>query len=49
MLPKISKNNFVAAIIILFAISVIIPILLKITLIAVVIMFAYQYFFNKMQ
>jgi flagellar basal body-associated protein FliL len=49
MLPKISKNNFIAAIVILFAISIIIPILVKIVLISVAVMFAYQYFFNKKQ
>ncbi len=49
MLPRISKNNFIAAIVILFAISIIIPILLKIVLISVAIMFAYHYFFNKQQ
>lgn len=49
MLPKTSKNNLIAAIVILFAISIIVPILLKIVLISVVVIFTYQYFSNKKQ
>jgi hypothetical protein len=49
MLPKISKNNLIVAIVILFAISIIIPILLKVVLISIAIIFAYRYFLNKKQ